>query len=175
MLFLLLFITWISLRQFFDYGEVDLQNEYKEETLRVTKKIAKERVLVVGLANMIDEKYCLSIASSLVNGYELFLYGERTFPRVIESNETSKKNAVEIFRQKMSAYMDFCQREDVRKNELIVFSDIRDVTYIKEAKSLRKAFNNLKNKEGKNVYYLTSGLHRLHLSFISNSSLTTDF
>ena len=131
-------------------GNPDIQEKPKEvekiveKVVEVKKRKDKYNVTVVALANEIGEAYCFNFASILLHGYQLYVYGPEHFPKAV-SNEDNQ-------RHKQRAYLDFCSQKR-GEEDVVVFSDIKDVAFVRESKELVDHFYLMSGRLHKRVIF----------------------
>ena len=128
--------------------------DFKELGRNKLENSGKSRkVFVVGMATIEDrhaQHYCYSIATILTKGYNLTLYGKGTYP-----NDRGY-SGLQMNMFKVMALINFLNtsRAHIKDEDLIIFTDTKDVSYLQPPESFREAYERVSTRKKKKVFYL---------------------
>ena len=123
------------------------------------------RVTVIGMANEgLNNHYCYTIGSALLNGYDLFLYTAKRMGKV--------DYFVDNRYLKVSAYVDYCNQNSQKDNDVVMFSDMRDVCFVRKSEEMYKLFKEKKQEFKKRVFF---GVESKQIELFPSSSSLFSF
>ena len=115
----------------------------------IQKKIEKEKtVTVVGYTNSFNKDSCFTIASAL-----LYDYSVEIFTNKIKQLEDFQEKYWHVqVMNKLRSYKVFCDNRRYEKDDVVIFSDLSDVVFLRSSKKFFDLFQLLKKKTNKNMF-----------------------
>eukprot|EP01091_Cochliopodium_minus_P003405 TRINITY_DN1327_c0_g1_i4.p1 TRINITY_DN1327_c0_g1~~TRINITY_DN1327_c0_g1_i4.p1 ORF type:complete len:285 (+),score=62.06 TRINITY_DN1327_c0_g1_i4:127-981(+) len=135
----------------------EMLGEKGNSKINTGERIEKNKeVNVVGFVDKMDKDGCFSIASMLMYDYTPNIY-----TLDFELLKEDKEGGEELIKEskwhlqtfnKMKIYNHYCHRKDVKKDDLIILSDIQDVAYMRSASKFYDKFYEIKNNFNKSIF-----------------------